>query len=144
MRLLRVRMAAPAALILTLACAASFVTPYDQVLDGRVTELHSKIETFLDSMELGAGGAEAAYRTNWHFYVECLDETQVLRRRANADGREDVARSLGAIAVAMEALRRSHEVAGTLARPAVQQLRPALREAFDAIYRRQSAIRRGL
>jgi hypothetical protein len=135
---------APLAGALLAACATSIVTPYDPVLDGRVTELHAKIETFLDTVDLAASSAEAAYRTNWHFYVECVSEAQILRRRATAGMRDDVARSLGDIAVAVEGLRRAHETTGSLDRALTQQIRPVLREAFDAIYRRQSALRGGL
>jgi hypothetical protein len=124
-------------------CAASLVTPYDPVMDTRLTELHVKIETYLDALDLTVGTAEATYKTNWHFYIECVSEAQTLRRRATADTRDDVARNLGEIAVAMEGLRRAHEAAGTLDRAIIQQVRPAIREAFDNVYRRLSMLRRG-
>jgi hypothetical protein len=125
-------------------CAASLITPYDPVLDTRVTELHVKVETFLDGLDLAVGSAESTYRTNWHFYVECVSEAQTLRRRATIDTRDEVARSLGEIAVAIEGMRRAHEAQGSLDRAIIQQVRPVLREAFDTIYRRESALRRGL
>jgi hypothetical protein len=144
MSLCRVRTTAPLAALLLCGCAASFVTHYDQVLDTRVTELHAKIETFLDSMELSPGTAESAYRANWHFYIESVSEAQTLRRRASADSRDDVAHNLSEIAVAVEGLRRAHEGAGTLNRALIQQIRPLLRESFDTIYKREAAVRRGL
>jgi hypothetical protein len=137
------RSAAPAITLLLAGCAASFVTPHDPVLDARVTELHVKIETFLDTVDLSAGSADAAYRTNWHFYLECVAEAQTLRRRASAEAHEEIARSLGEIAVALEGLRRAHEAAGSLDRGLTQQIRPLLRESFDAIYRREATLRRG-
>jgi|tagenome__1003787_1003787.scaffolds.fasta_scaffold19899793_2 hypothetical protein len=135
---------APLFFALAGGCAASFVTPYDAVLDGRVTELHAKIETFLDTVDLAAGSPDAAYRTNWHFYLECVSEAQTLSRRATADGRAEIARTLGEIAVTVEQLRRAHEAAGTLDRALTQQVRSTLRDSFDGFYRRQSAVRRGL
>jgi hypothetical protein len=124
-------------------CAASLVTPYDPVLDSRITELNVKVETYLDGLDLSAGSAEAAYRTNWHFYVECVSEAQTLRRRATIDGRDDIARALGDVVVAVEGLRRAHEAAGVLDRRIAQQVRPVLREAFDTLYRREAMLRRG-
>jgi hypothetical protein len=135
---------APLAGALLAGCATTIVTPYDSVLDSRVTDLHAKIETFLDTMDLAGATAEVTYRTNWHFYVECVSEAQILRRRATAGMRDDVAHSLGEIAVTVEGLRRAHETGGTLDRALIQQIRPVLREAFDAIYRRQSSLRGGL
>jgi hypothetical protein len=143
MHRLCLRAAAPWPAILLAGCAASFVTQYDQVLDSRITELHAKIETFLDSMELAPGAAESAYRTNWHFYVECVSEAQTLRRRASADAYSDLAVGLSEIAVAVDGLRRAHEGAGTLDRAVIQQIRPVLRAWFDLMYKREAAIRRG-
>jgi hypothetical protein len=117
-------------------CATGSAVRYDQVVDQRATELDAKIQTFLDALDRAASPAEGAYRTNWHFYVECLAETDTLRRRAQAAGHLEIARSLDEVAKALESLRRAHDSQnGVLDRAVVQQIRPVLRDAFDAIYK---------
>jgi hypothetical protein len=138
----------PRAVVVLLAvtgCSSVFVTNHDPVLENRATELDAKIETFLDTMDRTAGTAEGAYRTNWHFYTECRGEAEALRRRATADGHIEVARSIGDLAEGMENLRKAHELgaANGLDHVTAEQVRPVIRAAFETIYRREAALRRG-
>ena len=126
-------------------CASSFTTNHDPVLESRATELDARIETFLETMDRTVGTGEGAYKVNWHFYTECRGETEALRRRAAADGHLEVARSFGDLAEAMESLRKAHEVGGAngLDHITSEQVRPVVRAAFEMIYRREAALRRG-
>jgi hypothetical protein len=126
-------------------CSSAFVTNHDPILENRATDLDSRIETFLETMDRTAGTAEGAYKTNWHFYTECRGEAEALRRRAAADGHLEVARSLGDLAEGVESLRKAHEVGGNngLDHVTAEQVRPVIRAAFEAIYKREAALRRG-
>jgi hypothetical protein len=132
-------------LLAVAGCSSALVTSHDPVLESRATELDARIETFIETMDRTAGTADGAYKTNWHFYTECRGETEALRRRAAADGHLEVARSFGDVAEGVESLRRAHEAGGTsgLDHVTSEQVRPVIRAAFEMIYRREAALRRG-
>src|SRR5262249_20210905 len=122
------------------------VSPYDEVLDRRTTEVHAQIVAFVAKMTATAGKPEGAYEMNRSFYSDLQGSIASLRARAASQPKNEITQKLVAeLEGNVERLRQLHEMGkeGGLPKPLATPALAAIEVNCTSIIRFELAKRRG-
>jgi hypothetical protein len=122
------------------------VSPYDALFDRGVSDLHTKVVTFVLRMTALAGKPEGTYDANQAFYAEAKGELSTLRLRAGLQEKnEQTLKMIDDLDENMGRLRQLHETGKerglfkAIADPALK----LIEINFETILKLESAKRRG-
>jgi hypothetical protein len=101
-------------LLLLLGCGpVRLVSSYDEVIDQRTSDLHTKIGAFVGRMETLAGKPEGTYLANQEPYVEINAEIATLRLHAAAVPKNEITvKLIDELSQNVDSLRKLHEIGG--------------------------------
>ena len=133
-------------LILCACGPVRLVSAYDEIIDRGVSDLHTKVVSFVARMVTESGKPEGTYEPNAAFYDDAKAAISTLRLRARLqDKNEDTVKLIDLLDSNMDLLRHLHEMgkehglSKALADPALA----AIETNFESILKFEVAKKRG-
>lgn len=127
-------------IMLTLGCAVTLISRYDEQIDKKATELQQKMDRFLTGLDVAG---QATYAQSKDFYEEYLIELRSILVRAQSRPKNSITeQQLGFMIKNLRELRTMHE-AGRLEKETINTTRDLFNAAWRSVITLELAKKRG-